>query len=45
MTKKCIICGEETPSVNKINGPYICENCKKAVLKLRKMLEEDEDND
>ena len=40
----CIICGEEISSVNKINGPYICENCKKAILKLRRMLE-DEDND
>ena len=40
----CIICDEETSSVNKINGPYICENCKKAILKLRRMLE-DEDND
>ena len=40
----CIICDEEISSVNKINGPYICENCKKAILKLRKLLE-DEDND
>ena len=40
----CIICGEVISSVNKINGPYICENCKKAILKLRRMLE-DEDND
>ena len=40
----CIICGEETSSVNKINGPYICENCKKAILKLRRMVE-DKDND
>ena len=40
----CIICDEETSSVNKINGPYICENCKKAILKLRRMLE-DRDND
>ena len=40
----CIICDEEISAVNKINGPYICENCKKAILKLRRMLE-DEDND
>lgn len=40
----CIICGEETSFTHKINGPYICENCKKAILKLRRMLE-DEDND
>ena len=40
----CIICDEEISSVNKINSPYICENCKKAILKLRRMLE-DEDND
>ena len=40
----CIICGEETLSVNKINGPYVCENCKKAILKLRRMVE-DEEND
>ena len=40
----CIICGEEISSVNKINGPYICENCKKAILKLRRMIE-DEEND
>lgn len=40
----CIICGEEASFTNKINGPYICENCKKAILKLRRMLE-DEDND
>ena len=40
----CIICGEETSFADKINSPYICENCKKAILKLRKLLE-DEDND
>lgn len=40
----CIICDEEISSGNKINSPYICENCKKAILKLRRMLE-NEDND
>ena len=34
----CIICGEEISSVNKINGPYICENCKEAVIAMRKAL-------
>lgn len=34
----CIICDEEISSVNKINSPYICENCKKAVIAMRKAL-------
>ena len=34
----CSICGEETSSVNKINGPYVCENCKEAVIVVRKAL-------
>ena len=34
----CIICDEEISSVNKINGPYICENCKEAVIVMRKAL-------
>lgn len=34
----CSICGEETLSVNKINSPYICENCKEAVIVVRKAL-------
>ena len=34
----CIICGEETLFTNKINGPYICENCKEAVIAMRKAL-------
>ena len=34
----CIICDEEISSVNKINGPYICENCKEAVIAMRKAL-------
>ena len=34
----CTICGEEISSVNKINGPYICENCKEAVIAMRKAL-------
>ena len=34
----CIICGEEISSINKINGPYICENCKEAVIAMRKAL-------
>ena len=34
----CIICGEETSFTDKINGPYICENCKEAVIAMRKAL-------
>ena len=34
----CIICGEEASFTNKINGPYICENCKEAVIAMRKAL-------
>ena len=34
----CIICGEETLFTNKINSPYICENCKEAVIAMRKAL-------
>ena len=34
----CIICDEEISSVNKIKGPYICENCKEAVIAMRKAL-------
>ena len=31
----CIVCGEETSFTDKINGPYICENCKEAVIAMR----------
>lgn len=41
---KCIICGEPVKISMRDNHSKICEKCKKAVLKLRKMLE-DEDND
>ena len=34
----CSICDKEISSVNKINSPYICENCKKAVIAMRKTL-------
>ena len=34
----CIICGEETLFTDKISGPYICENCKEAVIAMRKAL-------
>ena len=34
----CIICGEEDSFTNKIKGPYICENCKEAVIAMRKAL-------
>ena len=35
---RCIICGEETLFTDKISGPYICENCKEAVIAMRKAL-------
>ena len=34
----CIICGEETSFTDKISGNYICENCKEAVIAMRKAL-------
>ena len=34
----CIICGEETLFTDKISSPYICENCKEAVIAMRKAL-------
>ena len=34
----CIICGEETLFTDKISDPYICENCKEAVIAMRKAL-------
>lgn len=34
----CIICGEEASFTDKINGPYICENCKEAIIAMRKAL-------
>ena len=34
----CSICGEKTSFTNKINNPYICENCKEAVIAMRKAL-------
>lgn len=37
----CLICGEYVPISMFDNHAKICENCKKAILKLRKMLEED----
>lgn len=40
----CIICGEPVKISMRDNHSKICEKCKKAVLKLRKMLE-DEEND
>jgi endogenous inhibitor of DNA gyrase (YacG/DUF329 family) len=40
---KCIICGEETTFAGEIEHPYICKKCKKAVLAMRKLLEEKDD--
>ena len=34
----CIICSEEISFTDKINGPYICENCKEAIIAMRKAL-------
>ena len=34
----CIICGEETLFTDKISDSYICENCKEAVIAMRKAL-------
>ena len=34
----CIICDEETLFTDKISDPYICENCKEAVIAMRKAL-------
>ena len=34
----CIICGEETLFTDKISDHYICENCKEAVIAMRKAL-------
>ena len=42
---KCIICGDSIPVNATAYEPsaHVCENCKRAILKLRKMLEEDND--
>lgn len=40
----CLICGEPVPVSMLDSHSQICEKCKKAILKLRKMLE-DADND
>ena len=37
----CLICGESIPVSMLDNHSKICKKCKKAILKLRKMLEED----
>ena len=37
----CLICGDPVPVSILDNHSKICEKCKKAILKLRKMLEED----
>ena len=34
----CSICGEETSFAGKISGHYVCENCKEAVIAMRKAL-------
>lgn len=41
LATSCLICGEPVPISILDNHSKICEKCKKAVLKLRKMLEED----
>ncbi len=42
---KCIICGDLVAFNMAAQEPsaHVCENCKRAILKLRKMLEEDND--
>lgn len=40
----CLVCGEPVPVSMLDSRSKICEKCKKAILKLRKMLE-DKDND
>ena len=37
-TTKCIICGEETTFAGEIDHPYICKNCKAAIIAMRKAL-------
>jgi len=39
---RCIICGEEHPVSIFHEGPFVCDKCKKAVMKMRKLLEEEE---
>ena len=41
LATSCLICGESVPVSMLDNHSKICEKCKKAILKLRKMLEED----
>lgn len=38
-TAPCLICGEPVPVTMLENHAKICDKCKKAILKLRKMLE------
>ena len=38
---RCIICDEETEFYGNIKQPFICNKCKSAIKKLRRMLEED----
>lgn len=42
LASSCLICGELVPVSLFDNSPKVCEKCKKAVLKVRKMLEEKE---
>ena len=44
MVTSCLICGESVPVSMWENHLKICDKCKKAILKLRKMME-DEEND
>ena len=37
---KCIICGEAVTFTGNIEQPYVCQKCKDAVMKMRKLLEE-----
>jgi len=39
---RCIICGEEHSISIFHEGPFVCDKCKRAVMKMRKLLEEEE---
>ena len=40
----CIVCGKDvTVDMSKSYGSHICDKCKSAILKIRKMLEEQDD--
>ena len=44
MVTSCLICGEPVPVSMRENHSKICDKCKKAILKLRKMMEGEEND-